>query len=125
MNDEDDSQIGFCTDLVALKAMEAFPRSLLARHKMGEWVQVKRLCEGVGINLVGMKDELVAAWLPDPGADRSFVVIIFYDDESKESFAAHYNSGRLLGSTSMATRECENTIGVSSLYAPQSRSGAE
>jgi hypothetical protein len=97
MYDEEISQIGFCTDLVALKATEAFPRSLLTDHKMGEWVQAKRLCHKVGIDLVGMKDELVVAWLADPKGDRSFVVIIFFDNDSKESFAAHYNSGRRLG----------------------------
>jgi hypothetical protein len=96
MYDENNSQIGLCTDLVALKATEAFPRSLLTHHKIGEWVQVKRLCHEVGIDFVGMKDELVAAWLADPTGDRGFVVIIFFDNDSKESLAAHYNSGRLL-----------------------------
>jgi hypothetical protein len=42
-----------------------------------------------------LKPELFATRLPDPTADEAYVVILFYDDESKWSMAAHYNRGRL------------------------------
>jgi hypothetical protein len=47
-----------------------------------------------------LKPELFATWLADPMADEAYAVILFYDDESKWSMAAHYNRRRLLGEAS-------------------------
>ena len=96
MSEDNDSQISYCADLVTLKKSEAFPITLLYDHPSGDWVPVEKLCQEIGIVIPGMKAELVATWLPDPFGNQAYVVIIFYDDESKESFAAHYNKGRLL-----------------------------
>ncbi len=96
MNDNLDSQIGYCADLVTLKDSEAFPLTLLTLHKSADWVPVGKLCQKIGIATIGIKDELVVTWLPDPSGNRNYAVIIFFDDESKESFAANYNRSRFL-----------------------------
>jgi hypothetical protein len=95
MIEDGDSQMSYCADLVTLKTSEAFPLTLLNNHPSGEWLQVEKVCQESGIATTGMKAELVTAWLPDPFGDQTYAVIIFYDDETKESFAAHYNKDRL------------------------------
>jgi hypothetical protein len=94
MQDEEVALFNGCTDLVSLRKAEAFPPRLLGEKRAGEWVRVRDLCSHVGV-AGEIKPELFAAWLPDPTADDAYAVILFYDDESKWSMAAHYNRGRL------------------------------
>jgi hypothetical protein len=54
----------------------------------------------VGVAAGELKPELFTTWLPDPMGHDAYAVILFYDDESKWSMAAHYNRGRLLGDAS-------------------------
>jgi hypothetical protein len=83
-----------CADLVGLRKNEVFPRRLLDGKRPGEWVRVVEFCSQVGLTTQDMKADLFVAWLPDPAANEEYVVIMFYDDESKWSMAAHYNRGR-------------------------------
>jgi hypothetical protein len=96
MDDDGDCQMSFCADLVTLRKTEAFPLSLLNDRQPGEWVAVKTVCQLTGTDSKDVKPELVSTWLPDPFGDPDYVVMIFYDDETKQSFAAHYNKRRLL-----------------------------
>ncbi len=91
MQDDEIALYNGCTDLIGLRKHEGFPRRLLERGP-GEWVRVREFYSQAG----ELKPELFAAWLPDPAADEAYAVILFYDDESKWSMAAHYNRGRLL-----------------------------
>ncbi len=97
MQDEEVVLFNACADLVTLKKCEAFPLRLLGGKRPGDWVGVRQLCQQLGLAADDLTPELFAAWLPDPKADDGYVVILFYDDESKWSMAAHYNRGRLLG----------------------------
>ncbi len=97
MHDEEILLFNTCADLVSLKRYEAFPLPLLGGKRPGEWVGVRELCQQSGVPAEDLSPELFAVWLPDPKAQDGYVVIVFYDDESKWSMAAHYNRGRLLG----------------------------
>jgi hypothetical protein len=97
MQDEEVVLFNACADLVTLKKYEAFPLRLLGGKRPGEWVGVRKLCEQVGVAADDLSSRVFAAWLPDPKAEDGYVVIVFYDDESKWSMAAHYNRGLLLG----------------------------
>jgi len=97
MSESDEDRLSICGDLVSVKRWEPFVVGLFQRHAKGDWIQVHNLCEEVGITLTGIRPELVVAWLDDPFGDEGYAVIIFYDDETKQSLAAHYNRARLLG----------------------------
>lgn len=88
--------LNYCTNLVASKKHEAFPCFLLTTRQAGEWVGVSKLCQQLGLDGAGLKSDLFAAWLPDPLHNEAYVVIIFYNEESKWNTAAHYNRQRLL-----------------------------
>jgi hypothetical protein len=96
MDDEELELTNACTDLVSAKKWEAFPTQLLQDERAGEWVGVQRLCRQLGLDVGGLKEDLFAAWLPDPMDNDAYVVIVFYDDESKWTMAAHYHRQRLL-----------------------------
>jgi hypothetical protein len=96
MEDEDIILSNACTDLVSLKEYEAFPLHLLGGKSGGEWLGVHEFCRQAGLSMSGLKPHLFATWLPDPMGNEGYVVILFYDDESKWSLAAHYNRQRLL-----------------------------
>ncbi len=96
MEEDTNELMGLCADLVTLKRMEAFPLRLLRDQKPGEWVPVNRVCHTSGIDTTGAVSELVVTWLPDPFGDQEYAVIIFYDGETVQSFAARYNRRRLL-----------------------------
>jgi hypothetical protein len=98
MHDDEINLCNACTDLVSLRTSEAFPRQLLENKRPGEWIGVRAFCEQIGIAPGDVKPELFATWLPDPTAQDGYAVVLFYDDESKWSMAAHYNRGRLLDS---------------------------
>ena len=96
MDEESDQTENFCLDLVTQKRAEPFVLTLLRDRAEGEWVGVNEICQTVGLSATTMKTELVATWLPDPFGEQGFVVLIFYDNETKRSFAAHYNREPLL-----------------------------
>jgi hypothetical protein len=100
MQDDEITLFNGCTDLVSLRKYEAFPLRLLQSKRSGEWIQVRELCSQVGVTAGELKPELFATWLADPMGHEAYAVILFYDDESKWSMAAHYNRGRLLGEAS-------------------------
>ncbi len=85
-----------CADLVSLKQWEAFPVHLLISKGTGEWVRVRELCLHAGLDVGNLKNDLFAAWLPDPTGDEGYATIIFYDEESMWTMVAHYNRQRLL-----------------------------
>ena len=60
-------------------------------------------CLEVGINPGELKPEVFATWLPDPMANGDYAVVMFYDDDSKWSMAAHYNRERLSRQLAAAT----------------------
>jgi len=97
MQDLETDLLEYCSELVSLKKYEAFPRQLLTCRRAGEWVPVRQLREQTGLGFEEPKPELVAVWLNDPFGNTDYVVMVFYDDDSKWSFAAHYNRQRLLG----------------------------
>jgi hypothetical protein len=97
MIDEETALCNTCTDLVSLKKCEAFPFNLLRTKKAGEWIVVCDFCRQIDVPQGDLKAELFATWLPDPLGDEGYAVIIFYDDISKWSLAAHYNRSRLMG----------------------------
>src|SRR5262249_20718272 len=86
----------FCADLVSLKRWEAFPVHLLIGKRSGEWVRVRDLCLQAGLDVGDLKNDLFASWLPEPTGDEAYAVVIFYDEESLWTMAAHYNRQRLL-----------------------------
>jgi hypothetical protein len=100
MQDDEIALLNACTDLVSLKKWEAFPRSLLGGKRPGEWVVAQEFCRELGVAVGGLTPDLFAAWLPDPKAHPGYVVILFYDDESKWSTAAQYNRDRLFAGES-------------------------
>jgi hypothetical protein len=101
MQDEDLVQLNNCTDLVSLKKLEAFPLSLLSSRLVGEWVSVRQQCQQVGLDAGDMKPDLFVTWLADPLGNEAYAVILFYDDESKWTLAAHYNKQRLFAAASV------------------------
>ena len=99
MQDEEMTLYNACTDLVSLKKWEAFPRRLLGGKRSGEWIGVSGFCQQIGVAAEELAPELFVTWLPDPKAHDGYVVILFYDDESMWSMAAHYNRERLMDRT--------------------------
>lgn len=97
MQDEEITLCNACTDLVSLRKNEAFPWHLLGTKRPGEWICVSEFCLQIGVAPGDLRPELFATWLPDPRAQDGYAVVMFYEDESKWSMAAHYNRGRLLG----------------------------
>jgi hypothetical protein len=100
MQDDEITLCNSCADLVALRKMEAFPLGLLEGKQPGEWISVREFCLQIGLVAGELKPGLYATWLADPLGHDAYNVIIFYDDESKWSMAAHYNRARLLGAGS-------------------------
>jgi hypothetical protein len=96
MQDDEITLCNACTDLVSLKSAEAFPQQLLANQPAGAWIGVADFCGKVGLVHGGIGESVFATWLPDPIAHESYVVIFFYDDESKWSMTAQYNRGRFM-----------------------------
>lgn len=96
MADEEIDWCNACTDLVALKKYEAFPQRLLETKQAGEWVRAREFCTQLGLDPGGLGLELCATWLTDPHKQDGYAVILFYDEESLWSMAAHYNRGRLV-----------------------------
>jgi hypothetical protein len=109
MPDKEALLSNFCTDLVSLKKHEAFPLHLLSSKCRGDWLSVRDLCLQIGVVADNLKADLFVTWLPDPMGQDSYVVVIFYDDESKWTMAAHYNRQRLLGGA--ATNEKSQRTG--------------
>jgi hypothetical protein len=97
MEEDEITLFNSCTDLVSLKKCEAFPLRLLDGKRPGEWIRVREFCLQVGVAAGEFNPELFAAWLADPMGSTAYVVILFYDDESKWSMTAQYNRRRLLG----------------------------
>ncbi len=95
MQDDEIALINACTDLVSLKRAEAFPIHLFGSKRPGEWVSVSEFCVKIGVATGDLSPDLFATWLPDPLAHDGYAVVMFYDDQSKWSMAAHYNRGRL------------------------------
>lgn len=95
MNDDDQS-LTFCVDLVTVKTGEPFLLNLFERHPMGKWCRVREMCEELGIPASAVKPDVVTVWLDDPFGDEGYAVIVFFDDDTKQSFAANYNKRRLL-----------------------------
>ncbi len=102
MADDEIALCNICTDLVSLKKAEAFPLHLLQSKRPGDWVRVREVCQRLGLPSDDLTPELFATWLPDPIAHDGYAVILFYDDESKWSMAAHYNRARLLENGAIA-----------------------
>jgi hypothetical protein len=100
MHDDEITLSNTCTDLVSLRKAEAFPMHLLGSRRPGEWLCVRDVCLKIGVNPGDLSPDVFATWLPDPLAQEAYVVIMFYDDETKWSMAAHYHRGRLLDGTS-------------------------
>ncbi len=97
MQDDETTLYNTCTDLVSMRKNKAFPLHLLGSRRAGEWICVHELCQNLGMAPDEIKPGLYATWLADPLGHDAYVVVMFYDDESKWSMAAHYNRGRLLG----------------------------
>src|SRR5437879_6345449 len=97
MQDDEIILFNTCTNLVTLRKTESFPLHLLQSKGPGEWIGVRDFCLQVGVGPGEARPGLFVTWLPDPQAQEGYVVIIFYDDESKWSMAAHYNRARLFG----------------------------
>lgn len=104
MDSEPDRLSNLCTDLVSLRRLEPSLLCLFQCKQAGEWTPVGELYDSAGGSPESIKSELVAAWLPDPSGDRGYAVIVFYDDETKWSFAAHYNKDRLLSTAGRTQR---------------------
>jgi hypothetical protein len=88
--------INACADLVSLQQNDPFVVGLLTEMQAGEWVPVQSLCRDRGLPLREGASNLFVTWLADPLGNSSYVVIIFYDDDSKWTTAAHYNRQRHL-----------------------------
>jgi lipocalin len=102
-----------------MKKTEAFPFRLLEAHQPGEWIGVRKFCLEVGVAAGEVNAELFATWLPDPNGQGAYVIILFYDDESKWSMAAQYNRARLLTHESRPTVN-QSTETAASLQGTQS-----
>jgi hypothetical protein len=106
MQDEELVLFNTCTDLVSLKRFEGFPLYLLGGRRPGEWICVREICRQIGMARDDLKPDLFVTWLPDPMGHEAYAVVLFFDDESKWTMAAHYNRQRLLrGSPSDQTRQ--------------------
>jgi hypothetical protein len=98
-----------CADLVSLGQYESFPIHLLA-GKSGEWVEVRELCVQVGIDPGDLTEEVVATWLPDPGSDEAYALIIFYEQNSMWTMAAQFNRGRILSIAAAGDQEAAKSF---------------
>lgn len=95
MNNDSDPQMDLCSELVTLRKTEPFLLTLLTEHGPGEWASVGEICRRIHFVSTEISPGLVSTWLPDPFGADDFIVIIFYDDETKRSLAANYNRCRL------------------------------
>lgn len=96
MEDDDIEIANACADLLGLKANEKFPLHLLRDKRAGEWIGVGELCRQSGVGARPIKPALFVTWLPDPIGHQEYAVVLFYDEDSQWSMAAHYNRGRLI-----------------------------
>lgn len=121
MQDDDITLNNACADLVSLKKWEIFPLRLLSNKRAGEWIGVRDFCQQIGVGAGELPTGLFAAWLPDPNAQDAYVVIVFYDDESLWSMAAHYNRARLVGgaTSNPALQQTGNALPTTSGSASQ------
>jgi hypothetical protein len=94
MHDDEITLFNTCTNLVTLRKAEAFPMHLLGSRRPGEWLCVREVCLQIGVAPGDLRPDVFATWLPDPLAQEAYVVIMFYDDETKWSMAAHYARAR-------------------------------
>jgi hypothetical protein len=99
MDDESDRSLDRCHDVVTERRWEPSLRHLFGR-KPGTWSSVDELLRASGEPTGSVGPDVLATWLPDPDGDPAYAVILFYDRETYSSLAAHYNAGRLLGSSS-------------------------
>ena len=76
------------------------------------------VCQLTGTAPQDIKPELVLTWLSDPFGNQEYVIIVFYDDDTKQSFAAHYNKRRLLDAKANSSRggeqDCHPILGMGS-----------
>jgi hypothetical protein len=96
MQDDEITLLNACSNLVTLRKSEAFVRHLLTSRTAGEWIGVRECCVQTGVACGELAGELFVTWLADPMGQDGYVVILFYESESKWSMAAHYNRSRLL-----------------------------
>ncbi len=92
------SRISQCADLVSLRNFEPILKLLLQECPPGKWAKVATLFERAKLIVDGAISQLFVTWLPDTNENLAYVVIIFYDRESYETFGAHYNKDRLSSS---------------------------
>jgi hypothetical protein len=102
MDDETDRLSNLCTDLVSLRRLEPALDYLFKSRPAGSWTPVYELYHRAGGAGEPIKAELNAAWLPAPGADPGYAVVVFFDDDTKWSLTAEYNAARLHGQAGMA-----------------------
>ena len=100
MDEYSDDLTNVCTDLVALTEYEMFVYRLLTQYDAGVWVRVETLSSLLNSPPDGIAPRLFVSWLQDPLSDDNYVIIVFYEDESKWSMGAHYNRSRLLSKCS-------------------------
>jgi hypothetical protein len=119
MQDDEVALLNDCLDLLTLKKNEAFPRSLLSTKAPGEWVGVRMMCADLGLSSAAdLKPELYATWLADPGGARDYVVVIFYDDESKWSTTASYNRAAVSRDAASTKASVVTPVSAASTAAP-------
>ena len=102
MQDDEITLCNSCTDLVTSRKSEAFPLRLLKDRRPGEWVRVRDFCQEISVPSNDLRPEVFATWLNDPMAHPAYVIIMFYDDDSKWSMAAHFNCARLQNTTAVS-----------------------
>lgn len=84
-----------CADLVSQEDNEQIVFSLLSEQPKGQWTAVQELSRKCGVAVDGVTEDQFVAWLDDPRGEPSYVLIVFFDDATKLSAAAHYNRDRL------------------------------
>jgi len=117
MQDNETMLANTCADLVSLKKTESFPFFLFGRRP-GEWTAVRDFCLSIGVAPGQVGPGVFVTWLPDPLGNEGYNVIVFYDDESKWSMAAHYNRARLCGGSNQVPRSA-----IAALTSSDSTSG--
>jgi hypothetical protein len=85
---------------------------LLGSRQAAKWIFVRDFCLKVGVPCGELKASVFAIWLPDPLAHDAYAVLIFYDDDTKWSMAAHYNRQRLQKSTSATDARTASSASV-------------
>ena len=96
MEDEADTLSNLCTDLVSLRRLEPGLNHLFRNTPPGTWTPIRDLYEQAGQPDGAIKAELAATWLPAPGSDPGYAVVVFFDNETKWFLTADYNLARLM-----------------------------